>query len=195
MILCHILDIFLTLNLSCVSVLPVRFQDFPPRPSMSLPNHARVYSLRASVCLSVLGTNKKWLSCVVWCAISWSAFQRFLCGLTPTTLPFRQCCCNCVSLLSCVTFNTYLSPECIPTLLPPTSLMLQSSCFPFSLVDGCVWFCACISSYPTTLTSPCPSAVFVKQLKDKHNWQGYDQVWMCVWERRKRTSIHQFIRA
>jgi len=58
MILCHILHI-LTMNLFCVSVLPVRFQDFRPRPSMSLPKHARVYSLRASFCLSLFGTNKK----------------------------------------------------------------------------------------------------------------------------------------
>ena len=115
--------------------------------------------------------------------------------MTRPTLPIRQCCCNCVSLLSCVTVNTYLSPECIRTLLPATSLMLQSCCFPFSLVDGCVCFCACIPSYPTTLTSPCPSAVFFKQGKEKHNWQDYDSVRMRARERQKRTSttIHTHI--
>jgi len=113
------------------------------------------------------------------------------------TLPIRQICCNCVSLLSCVTFNTYLSPECIRTLLPPTSLMLQSCCFHFSLVDGCVCFCACIPSYPTTLTSPCPCAVFIEQYKDQHWWQHYDLVRMRARERRKRTStiIHIHTRA
>ena len=77
--------------------------------------------------------------------------------------------------------------------------MLQSSCFPFSLVDSCVCFCACIPSYPTTLTSQCPCAVLVKQLKDQAicSQQQYDQVRMCVSERRKceSTTLHTRIPA
>ena len=51
-------------------------------------------------------------------------------------------------------------------------------------------FCACIPSYPTTLTSPCPCAVFVEQAKDILEWKHYDSVRMCACERRKRTSRH-----
>ena len=36
----HILDVFLTFNLSCVFVQPVRFYEF--RPLISLPKHDRL---------------------------------------------------------------------------------------------------------------------------------------------------------